>query len=204
MPELDPQAYGSADAAVRMRVGDWLLASDLDLGPTRTVDGARGWGAQGWIPVVEWLGDAVGQGIVGAAVASAAAGVVHRLRRRFADGQVDTTDDPPLRFLISRGLAAAVAVDYIAQEFSVFGPLEVEASEQPSAIAGVPVFAVSYTGLEPWVILVVDRKSAKRYYIVVSPQGEILGAMQTDLLYWERFFDDDTGHDGIGLGDPAR
>ena len=85
-------------------------------------------------------------------------------------------------------MAAAVAANHVASTFDETEPLTVEAVEEPSSIAGVKVFDLSYVGAEPWVVLLRNDETERRYYVVVAPGGEIMGAIETNLLEFEKMF----------------
>lgn len=53
---------------------------------------------------------------------------------------------------------------------------------------GVPASETSYVGTEPWVVLLRNTEAARRYYVVVAPDGEIMGHIETPLLEWETMF----------------
>jgi hypothetical protein len=182
----DPIAYPSREAAVAEHVGDWLLQPDDTLGEPRTVDGSTGRGAEGWAPVVEWAINAVAEGVVDLMIAAAVGRLLDRLRRARYDTAGEAEDSP--RFFISRGTAAAVAADHVASAFHDEGPLEVEAVEEPSSIAGLPVSEVSYAGDQPWVVLLRNAAAERRYYVVVAPDGEIMGSLDTPILEPEGYF----------------
>jgi hypothetical protein len=184
--EPDPTVYESREAVVQEQVGDWVLQEDGSLGQPRTVDGSIGRGAEGWAPVVEWGVNAIGEGIIDLIIAAGAAELVRRLRRRGRD-DADEQVEAPL-FYISRGTAAAVAADHVANTYDEAGPLEVEAVEEPSGIAGIPVSEVSYVGIEPWVVLLRNVEQERRYYVVVAPDGQIMGDIRTPFLEWEEAY----------------
>lgn len=91
-------------------------------------------------------------------------------------------------FYISRGAAAAIAADLVRREFGDNGQIEIEAVEEPSGIAGSEPIEISYVGLEPWVVLMRSVEGKRRYYVIVAPDGEILGWIETPLLEWEVMF----------------
>jgi hypothetical protein len=188
VPEADWVEYGEGEEAIaraaEAQAGEWLLEEDDQLGEPHAVNGSIGRGAEGWVPVVEWLVNAIGEGVIDLVMAGAAAAVLRRLRRRGADG-AECERQPP-SFYISRGMAAAVAADDVANSFGDRGPLEVEAVEEPSSIAGVPAIETSYVGLEPWVVLLRNVAAERRYYVIVAPNGEIMGRIVTPFLEWEK------------------
>jgi hypothetical protein len=119
------------------------------------------------------------------AVARALAGIVARLRRQ-KDQQPD--DEPIVQVYVSRGLAASLAADDVAEAFGEPGPLVVEAVEEPSSIAGWEVTELSYVGIEPWIVLLLNVERQARYIVVVNPDGQIAGRLATPLLEWEPMF----------------
>jgi hypothetical protein len=91
-------------------------------------------------------------------------------------------------FQVSRGGAVYLAVAEAAARYGEEGSLELEAVEEPSAIAGQEVTEFSYAGVEPWLVLLLNRDTLHRYVVVVSPQGEVVGAMDTPMGEWEHVF----------------
>lgn len=173
---------GSAASAIVQALGAWALEEDALLGRPRAIDGTVGRGAAGWVPVLEWLGDAAGQALVDLALAAAAARLIARLRRAGEGSR-----RAPI--YVSRGMAAALAADHIARQHAGDNRLEIEAVEEPSAIAGRPVSELSYVGAEPWLVLARSRGGRARFYVVVAPDGSIVGVLRTPLLEWEQLAD---------------
>ena len=161
---------GAAEAAVRSLLGDEWLDDDPDLGEVTAIDGVQGRGAAGWIPVLEWIGDAAGQGLVGFTVASGVHAAVQRIRDKLKGARSNGR-----RMLVSRGLAAALAVDYVFEHTGETRVLDVEAADEPSAFGGRERSETSYTGLEPWIVILVTRDRAQRYLVGVSASGEVHG-----------------------------
>jgi hypothetical protein len=190
VPEYDWPPYGSHEdaigEAVRQRAGAWLLEEDQTLGRPKAVNGSIGRGAEGWIPIVEWGASAIGEGAIDLLIAAAAAEIIRRLRRR-PEGQREEASKAPA-FFISRGMAAAVAADAVAREFGSDGALEVEAVEEPSSIAGIPISEISYVGFEPWIVLLRHIGRRSRYVVVVEPAGGISGLIESPLSEWEVLF----------------
>jgi hypothetical protein len=90
---------------------------------------------------------------------------------------------------VSRGGAAYLAVAEVAERFGEKGPLEVEAVEEPSSIAGSEISELSYVGLEPWVVLLLNRKDHKRYFVVIQSRGgDVLGSIETEMDEYEEMF----------------
>jgi hypothetical protein len=93
------------------------------------------------------------------------------------------------RFHVSRGGAAYLAVAEVAERFGEKGLLEVEAVEEPSSIAGSEISELSYVGLEPWVVLLLNRKDHKRYFVVIQSRGgDVLGSIETEMDEYEEMF----------------
>ena len=63
-----------------------------------------------------------------------------------------------------------------------------EAVEEPSGIAGRLVSELSYVGVEPWIVLLRNRKQLRRYVVVVESDGNVLGAVETPMGEWEHIF----------------
>jgi hypothetical protein len=174
----------SAEEALRQGGLDWLLEEDAALGPAQAVDGSAGRGAEGWIAVVEWLGDAVSHGVVDVAIGYGFARVVDRLRGRREAQPEDRTGG----FEVSRGGAAVLAGVHAAETFGEGGPLEIEAVEEPSSIAGYEITELSYVGVEPWIVLLRNREARDRFFVVVMPDGTVEGALRVPFLPSEELF----------------
>jgi hypothetical protein len=173
---------GDAEEIVRSDVGDWILAEQPELGAAAAVDGSQGRGASAWIPVVQWLGEAIANNVVDISVGYALAKTVSRLKDW---ANTRNTEGKPGRFNVSRGAAAALAAADVAEQFGEEGPLEVEAVEEPSNIAGQPATEFSYVGLEPWIVLLRNMIEQVRYVIVVLPDGSIAGRLRVPFLEFE-------------------
>lgn len=101
------------------------------LGDSRGVDASYGRGAAGWVPVVEWAAQATIAGVLGNAGWAAiktAAKRVRELTDELVMGQV--------KFLVSRGTAALLAIDHVLRTGRESQVLDIEAVEEPSALAG--------------------------------------------------------------------
>ncbi len=53
--------------------------------------------------------------------------------------------------------------------------LNVEFVQEPSVLGGRSPSETSYTGLEPWIVSLVNGSRRMRYVLVVSAEGEIQG-----------------------------
>jgi hypothetical protein len=172
----------NAEEVIRSDVGDWILARQPELGEAAAVDGSAGRGASAWIPVVQWLGEAIANNVVDIGVGYALAKTIGRLRGwakgREGEGRAGG-------FEVSRGAAAALAAADLAEQFDEQGPLEVEAVEEPSNIAGYEATELSYVGLEPWIVLLRNMNEQVRYVVVVLPDGAIAGRLRVPFLDFE-------------------
>ena len=142
------------------------------LGDPDVMQGSYGRGAASWVPIVEWAAATVGIGVLQGAAWDGVKLAARQLR-----SMVDRLRERGVRFAISRGGAARLAIDHVADTAGETGILDVEAVEEPSAIAGRPVTEVSYVAFEPWLVSIVNERRTRRYIIAVSPEGEVLGSM---------------------------
>lgn len=174
----------SAEDAIRRTVDDRVLEEDV-LGEPRFVDGGIGRGAEGWAPVLEWVGLSAGAGVIGGlswlAVKKAAQAASATIRRLRSD------KDEEVRVQVSRGLAVLLAIDEVLEREST-AELVVEAADEPSGLAGNPISEINYVGLEPWIILLVDLKAKKRWIVVVRPNGDAAGVLEMALEDFEDMF----------------
>jgi hypothetical protein len=172
-----------AEDVIREVVGEWILEEHPQLGRGEGRDGSMGRGAEGWVAVVQWIGEA--DGVVDLVVAAALAKVLHRLREWRSEREAK---NEPASIEISRGTAALVAAAHTAEAFREKGSLLVEAVEEPSSIAGWEVMELSYVGLEPWIVLLRNDNEDVRYVVVVMPDGTISGALRVPFLPFESMF----------------
>ena len=176
----------TAEQVLRDAVGDWVLEEQPgDLGRAEARDGSAGRGAEAWIPVVQWAADVVANNVVDITIGYALARILGRLRER---KQERKAEGGFLTVEVSRGVAAGLAAADVAEHFDEPGPLEVEAVEEPSAIAGHEVTELSYTGLEPWIVLLRNMEAEVRYLVVVLPDGRIVGRLRVPFLEHEAGF----------------
>jgi hypothetical protein len=173
---------GVAAEVIAEAVGADALEHDEALGKAVAVDGADGRGASMWAPVLEWTLDALGQGVVGAAgwlvLVNGAARLQSILR---------SLRDDDVRVNVSRGAAALLAIHHVRTAMGEADELVVEAADEPSGVRGDSPAELNYVGIEPWIVVLVDRSATKRYIVVVSPDGDILGAMRLQVGEAERY-----------------
>lgn len=163
---------GSAKEVVADVLGGVREDATSVLGKRHAINGSYGRGAEGWLPVVEWLTDAaIGKVVTDTAWAGikAAAREVRDLLRRLRDKEI--------RFLVSRGAAAMIARDYLIESGEP-GVLNVEGVAEPRALAGLDPTELSYLGVEPWLVSVVNEQRTSRYVVAVSPSGEVMDSMR--------------------------
>jgi hypothetical protein len=179
------QDHPSVESALSRVDADWLLDDDQDLGRPETFDGSAGRGAEGWVAVVQWIGEAISNNVIDIALGYAFARLIARLRewreRRKAEGKHGG-------FEISRGGAALLAASHVAAEFGEEGPLEIEAVEEPSSIAGNEISEISFVGVEPWIVLLRNPDRKIRYVAVVKPDGDVVDALRVPFLPFEDMF----------------
>lgn len=182
-PEAERAGRPSEDIAaevIRDRVGEWIFERDPGLGQGQPVSSGVGRGAEGWAPVIEWWVQPVVGALAWESVRLAAKGakrLMEKLRRR-----------PDPRVEVSRGMAGLLAIEDVLERYPGLGQLEMEAIEEPSAIAGIPVQEVSYVGLEPWLVFLVDEAKSKRFVVAVNPDGQIVGRMDLDMNEFEKIY----------------
>lgn len=155
-----------AKDAIASDLGPEWLESDSDLGVVEAIDGVKGRGAAGWIPMLEWLG-----------LQAAGLGVAETLRSgiRRARDKIKRAKEKDHRVLVSRGLAALLAMEYVFETTDETEALDVESVQEPSVLGGRSPSETSYTGLEPWIVSLVNGSRRMRYVLVVSAEGEIQG-----------------------------
>jgi len=186
-----------AEDVIRNDVGDWVLQPDTPLGQPEAVNGSAGRGASAWVPVVQWVGEAIANNVVDIAVGVALGKVLDRLREwrksREAEGKYAGVE-------VSRGAAALLAGADLAREFGEHGPLEVEAVEEPSSIAGYDVAELSYVGLEPWIVLLRNMHEEVRYVVIVLPDGDVAGRLRIPFLEFEGGYLQESRFEGAADG----
>ena len=182
--EVSERRRGSgltAEDVIEDVVGEWIL-EETELGKPKVIEGSIGRGAEGWAPVLEWVGLAAGSGIIGGlawesvkTIARAASRTVEKLRQK--GGGKPTV-------FVSRGWALLSAIDAILEKDSD-AILSLEAVDEPSSFGEYPTPELNYVGIEPWVVLLVDLPAKKRWIVVVRPTGEIAGMIETPLEDYE-------------------
>jgi hypothetical protein len=167
--------------ALGRHFGDWIYDEQEGLGAGTPEVGSTGRGAAGLAAVLVFIGIHAAGGVVSTAAAMAF--------RRFVGRARDALPaDERAGLHVSRGGAAYLAVAEIAERFGKQDPVEIEAVEEPSSIAGRGVSELSYVGVEPWVVLLRNRDQLRRYVVVVGTGGEVLGALETPMGEWEHVF----------------
>ncbi len=90
--------------------------------------------------------------------------------------------------MVSRGLAAAVAMEHVFEVTSETQVLDVEFAQEPSVLGGRPPPETSYTGLEPWIVSLVNGSRRTRYIVIVAPDGEVGGFIAVSAGEFEPMF----------------
>jgi hypothetical protein len=179
-PTPGEQRAGS-ERALRDHVGDWLFEEQNELGAASPVAGSYGRGAAGFAAVAEFVAQWAAAGVI-----STAAGMAFKHVWRRAIDSLEQRERPGL--VVSLGAAAALAAAEVAERYAENGPLEIEAVEEPSSIAGQSVSELSYVGVEPWIVFLRRREQNVRYLVVVAPGGEVLGSLQTPMGEFEHIY----------------
>jgi hypothetical protein len=164
---------GDAQRVVTETIDEEFLRGDEALGEARIVDGGRGRGAEGWVPVIEWVGNATAQGLVGAAASYAMLRTGRRLRelrRRLGDADID--------LLVSRGAAEVLAVEHVVRAgMENEGALDVESVAEASFIGGGTPPEMNYVGADPWLVALLNADRTRRYVVGVQPDGSVAGVL---------------------------
>jgi hypothetical protein len=164
---------GDAMRVIAETVDEEFLRGDEALGEASVLDGARGRGAEGWVPVVEWTANAVGQGLVGIAASHAMVRAGRRLRElrsRLRDADVD--------LLVSRGAAEVLAVEHVVRAgMETEGALDVESVVEASFMAGGISPETNYVGADPWLVSLLNADRTRRYVVGVQPDGSVAGVL---------------------------
>jgi hypothetical protein len=176
---------GTPEQALRVVQVDWLPAESDQVGEPRVLPAETGRGAGGYGAAVQWLGESIADGVVDLAVAYALVKVIGRLRD-WRDGR--RREGNFAAFEISSGAAALLAAAHVAESYDEGGPLEVEAVEEPSAIAGKDITETGYVLLESRIVLLRNTARRVRYVAVVMPDGIISGALQVPFVLNEEVY----------------
>lgn len=176
---------GVAETAIKAEFGNWPGA-DRDLGKPTVIDGSHGRGTSGWIPVLEWTFDLASKGLAWTVIRKVAGEI--RAAIETARAKSGYRADHSHRVLVSRGLAVILACAHIYEETEEREQLRLEVAQEPTILSGNRPTEISYTGIEPWIVLLVNDSLTKRYMLTVSPHGEVLGYLCTAMDKWETMF----------------
>jgi hypothetical protein len=177
--ERSERETGVARRAIAVEFGEEWAADDADIGKVKVLDGVRGRGAAAWIPVVEWTGLQVASGLMG----QAALAGIERVWAKIRDARSSEH-----RVMVSRGLAATLAMRHVFETTNEKDLLQVEFIYEPSMLAGRPLTETSYTGIEPWIVSLVDGSQKSRYLVAVNPEGDIEGCIATPVGTFEAMY----------------
>lgn len=111
-------------------------------------------------------------GLVGLAAGQAAREGIRRIREKIREAKASGHGP-----LVSRGLAAALATEHVFESTDETQVLHVEFAQEPSVLGGRAPTETSYTGLEPWIISLVNGSRRIRYVLVVAPDGDVQGCI---------------------------
>jgi hypothetical protein len=179
--QTQEEAERGVEDALRDSFGDWLFEEQETLGRGKAVVGSVGRGAGTFAAVVEFVAIHAAGGVVSVAAGMAFKRVWQRASEALRGRDVARLD-------VSRGGAAALAVAEVAESFGEDEGLEIEAVEEPSSITGREVSELSYVGVEPWIVLLMNRERRVRYVVVVASDGEILSTSRTPMGESEEIF----------------
>jgi hypothetical protein len=150
------------------------------LGEARAVDGSLGRGAEGWIAVLEFALEFTGEGLITNAMwdgvklgARQLRDLLEKLRHRNVD------------VIVSRGAAQLIAVQHVLDQGEETEILDVESVSDPKAMAGQTPTELSYVGVEPWLVSLINETRTHRYIVAVSPSGDAMASMRFPLGEWE-------------------
>jgi hypothetical protein len=177
--ERSERETGVARQAISVEFGEEWAADDADIGEVKVLDGILGRGAAAWIPVVEWTGLQVAGGLMG----QAALVGIERVWTKIRDARCGEH-----RVMVSRGLAAALAMRHVFETANEKDLLQVEFIYEPSMLAGRPLTETSYTGIEPWIVSLVNGSRKTRYLMAVSPEGGVEGCIATPIGTFEAMY----------------
>ena len=163
---------GDAQRVVAETIGDEFLRGDEALGEARILDGGRGRGAEGWVPVIEWM-NALGEGLVGAS----ASYVMLRGGRRLAE-LLSRLGEANVDLLVSRGAAEVLAVEHVVRaKMEKEGALDVESVVEASLMGGGTPPEMNYVGADPWLVSLLNADRTRRYVVGVQPDGSVVGVL---------------------------
>jgi hypothetical protein len=177
LPEEEWEDEASARAVVASHLGEWVLEEQDELGRGEAVGSSVGRGAAGFAVALVFVAVNAAAGII-----QVSAGMAFR---RFWEKVRGSRRPDQGGFYVSRGGAAYLAAAEVGERFGEEDELVVEAIEEPSAIGGRETPELSYTGIEPWVVLLRNDKALRRYVVVVSPDGQTDGAVESPMREWE-------------------
>jgi hypothetical protein len=85
-------------------------------------------------------------------------------------------------------MALLLAVQYVVETGDEQGGLEVEAIEEPSTLGGRSAIELSYVGVEPWLVSLVNPDRTWRYIVAVNPDGTVAGFLRLEMSEGERLY----------------
>jgi hypothetical protein len=174
---------GNASAVIEDAMGSDALVPDPALGSPTPTDGSDGRGGEVWAPVIEWTVEAMIGGVVGNVAWAGVTAAASRLRERIARLRQDR-----VRFNVSRGAAAFLAIGHVLEQSGEADVLDVEAVEEPSTMAGASPHELNYVGADPWLVLLLNSRRTYRYVVAVTPDGHVVGALKMPMGEIERAY----------------
>jgi hypothetical protein len=171
---------GDAREVVRRALTDVSDEETSALGEAKAVDGSVGRGAEGWIAVLEFALEFTAEGLIVNAMwdgVKVGARQLRNLLKKLRGRKVDV--------MVSRGAAQLIAIGYVLDHGEETGILDVESVSDPKAMAGQMPTELSYVGIEPWLVSLVNETRTYRFIVAVSPSGEAIASMRFPLDEWE-------------------
>lgn len=181
-PYAEGSDTGDAQAVVASLLDEIPAAETSALGERSAIQGAYGRGASAWIPVLEFALSAAIAGVIGNAAWEQLKTGARQVRNLLRSWRSDNA-----KVLVSRGAAALVAIQHVV-ESGESGILDVEAVEEPSAVAGRETPEMNYVGIEPWLVSLVNESRTTRFVVAVDPQGEVLDSMRLPMSEQEAIY----------------
>ncbi len=81
-----------------------------------------------------------------------------------------------------------LAMEHVFETTDETDVLQIEFAHEPSSLAGRPLSETSYTGIEPWIVSLVNGSRKTRYVLAVSPEGDIEGCIATPVGAFEAMY----------------
>jgi hypothetical protein len=171
---------GDSEEVVRRALTDVSDEETSALGEARAVDGSVGRGAEGWIAVLEFALELTAEGLLANALWDGVKVGARQLR-----DLLTKLRDRKVEVMVSRGAAQLIAIQHVLDQGQETGILDVESVSDPKAMAGQTPTELSYVGVEPWLVSLINETRTYRFIVAVSPSGDAMASMRFPLDEWE-------------------